>query len=160
MVGMSALNTKNPMVIILEKEFEEVRKLLMEYTRLHVRSLIVLNICNVIMCLVGLCNIPLLIVSSIFLNRYLVITLKTIHKECNLKKVGKIMFGEDITYDIYDINEADVYNSTRTLATMKGKISQSVEILRSFNKFYIIAASISLVWGLIFLIINILFVWR
>lgn len=70
------------------------------------------------------------------------------------------MFGEDITYDIYDINEADVYNSTRTLATMKGKISQSVEILRSFNKFYIIAASISLVWGLIFLIINILFVWR
>lgn len=160
MVGISALNTNNPMVIIMEKEFEEVRKLLLEYTRLHVRSLIVLNICNVIMCLVALADIPLLIVTSIFLNRYLIVTLKNIHKECNLKRVGKIMFGEDITYDIYDVNEADVYNSTRILATMKGKVSQSIEILRSFNKFYIIAASISLVWGLIYLILNILFVWR
>lgn len=159
MVGISSLNTNNPMVIIMEKEFETVRKLLIDYTRLHVRSLIVLNICNVILWTIGLCDIPLLIVSSIYLNRYLVVNLRMIHRECNLKQVGKIMFGEDASYNIYDINEVDVYNSTRELSKMEGRVSRSIETLKSFNKFYIIAASISLGWGLILLLIKI-FLWR
>jgi hypothetical protein len=146
----------NSMVIIMEKEFESVRKLLLEYTKLHVQSLIILNICNVIICLCALGNIPLLITTSILLNTFLRNTLKAIHKECNLKQVGKIMFGENGNYDIYDIKITDVYNTTRTLSSMKGKVEQSIHILRSFNKFYIITASISLVWGILVIIITML----
>lgn len=157
MVGISGLNTNNPMVTIMETEFESVRRLLMEYTKLHVRSLICLNICNVIICLSVFCNIPYLIVTEIILNRYLINMLKEIHKECNLKQIGKILFDES-PYNIYDINTSDVYNTTRQLSTMKGKVSQSVNILKSFNKYYIISASICLGWVIIMFIIKL--IWR
>ena len=153
-MGMSSLDTRNPMVIIMEKEFENVRKLLLQYTKLHVQTLIIVNICNVIFCLAMTFNIPLLIVTEIMLNMYLKNSLKTIHKECNLNQVGKIIFGEDATYNIYDINITDVYNSTRELSVMKGKITQFIDNLKYFNKLYIVMASLSVVGEILAIILR------
>lgn len=150
MVGMSSLNVNNPMVDIMEQEFELVRKLLLKYTKLHVRSLIIINICNVVLCLTGLINIPLLIVIEIMVNLFLIKTLRDIHKECNLNKVGKIYFGS--SYDVIDVNISDVYNTTRTLCKMKGKLESSIYIIEFINKMYIIAASINVVWATLFVI--------
>ena len=154
--SMSALNTLNPLVVVMEKEFEDTRKLLLQYTKLNVQSRIILNICNVILCLSMTFNIPLLIVTEILLNTFLTKSLKSIHKECNLNQVGKIVFGKGDNYDIYDVNESDVYNSTRKLSEMKGKISQAISDLKSFNKFYIEISSISLVWFIVCLIMQLL----
>lgn len=159
-MGVSSLNTRNPMVLVMEKEFENVRRLLLEYTRLHVRSLIIINICNVIFCLSMMINIPLLITTEILLNYFLNRSLRELHKECNLRQVGKIVFGEDPSYDIYDININDVYNSTRELSTMKGKLSQAIYNLRYFDKLYIIISSISLGWALIISLIGYIVSWR
>ena len=145
MVGMSSLNVNNPMVDIMEQEFEIVRKLLLKYTRLHVRSLIIINICNVLLCLTGLLDIPLLIVSEILVNTFLVKTLRDIHKECNLNQIGKIHFGS--SYDIVDVNVSDVYNTTRTLCKMKGKLESSIYIVEFINKMYMIAAIINIIWA-------------
>lgn len=155
MSGISSLNTNNPMVIILEEEFENVRRLLMKYTKLHVESLIILNICNVIFCVSVLANIPLLIVSEIFLNMFMNNTIRKLHKECNLKQVGKIAFHQE--YDIYDININDVYKSTRELACMKGKLQNAIYVLESIRRFYIIATIIALVWTILVLIISHMF---
>lgn len=160
-MGVSSLNTRNPMVLIMEKEFESVRKLLLQYTKLHVQTLIIVNICNVIFCLCMTFNVPLLIVTEIMINKYLVNSLKTIHKECNLKQVGKIVFGEDANYNIYDINVTDVYNTTRELSVMKGKTSQFINNLKFCNKLYITMASLSLVGEILaFIIRNIILTWR
>lgn len=147
MTGISALNTNNPMVTILEQEFESVRRLLMQYTKLHVQSLILINICNVIFCLSILCNIPLLIFSSIVINLFMSNTIKKIHAECNLKQVGKIAFHQD--YDIYDINIEDVYNSTRQLSCMKGKLYNIIYMLQAIDNFCVIATIIALIWIII-----------
>lgn len=155
MSGISSLNTNNPMVIILEEEFENVRRLLMKYTKLHVESLIILNICNVIFCVSVLANIPLLIVSEIFLNMFMNNTIRKLHKECNLKQVGKIAFHQE--YDIYDININDVYKSTRELACMKGKLQNAIYVLEYIRRFYIIATIIALVWTILVLIISHMF---
>jgi len=155
MSGISSLNTNNPMVIILEEEFENVRKLLMKYTKLHVESLIILNICNVIFCVSVLANIPLLIVSEIFLNMFMNNTIRKLHKECNLKQVGKIAFHQE--YNIYDVNINDVYKSTRELACMKGKLQNAVYVLEAIRKFYLIATIIALAWTILVLIISHMF---
>ena len=155
MSGISSLNTNNPMVIILEEEFENVRKLLMKYTKLHVESLIILNICNVIFCVSVLANIPLLIVSEIFLNMFMNNTIRKLHKECNLKQVGKIAFHQE--YDIYDVNINDVYKSTRELACMRGKLQNAIYALEAIRKFYLIATIIALVWTILVLIISHMF---
>lgn len=154
-MGLSSLNVNNPMVTIMEHEFEEVRGRLMTYTKLHIQSLVIINICNVVICMCIFCNIPLLITTEIILNKFMRDTIKTIHKECNLKQVGKILFNDD-NYDIYDINESDVYNTTRLLSEMKGKVDQSIKLLRYFDKFCIIFASISLVWTILTIILQLL----
>ena len=151
MIGASSLNTNNPMVIILEQEFESVRKLLVKYTRLYVQSMIIINICNVIFCLSALCNIPLLIFSEIVINMFMVKTLRKLHGECNLKQVGKIAFNQD--YDIYNVNITDVYNSTRQLSCMKGKLENIIYIISAIDKFYIIISIISLIWMIASIII-------
>lgn len=154
-MGLSSLNINNPMVTIMEHEFEEVRKRLMNYTRLHIQSLIIINICNVVICLCIFGNIPLLITSEIILNIFMKNTIENIHRECNLKQVGKILFNDD-DYDIYDINEADVYNTTRLLSEMKGKVDQSIKILKYFDRLCIIFASISLIWTMVIIILQLI----
>ena len=157
MVGLSSLNMNNPMVTVMENEFEQVRRLLLDYTKLHIKSLIILNICNVILCL-SLLNIPMLIVTEILINSYCNKTIKELHKECNLKKVGKILFGEENNYDIYDINESDVYNTTRMLSEMIGKASRNINILKAIDTLYIIMASLSLLNTIVIIVIKLL--WR
>ena len=147
MSGVSSLNTNNSMVIILEQEFENVRKLLMTYTRLHVQSLIIFNICATIFCLSVLGNIPLLVATLIFINLYMNNTLRKLHKECNLKQVGKIAFGQD--YDIYDVNISDVYYSTRELSCMKGKLQNAIYVIHILEKIFIVMAIIAVVWAIL-----------
>lgn len=152
MTGVSALNTNNPMVIILEDEFEKVRRLLMQYTKMHIETLVILNVCNIIFCISVMMNIPLLIMSEICVNLFMRDTLRKIHRECNLKQVGKIAFNQE--YDIYDVNINDVYNSTRELACMRGKLTNIIYMMNNIRKFYIISTIIALVWSIIILVIK------
>jgi hypothetical protein len=154
-MGISSLDSRNPMVVILEREFENVRKLLVEYTKLHVQAMILINVCNVIFCVSIMANIPLLIVSEICINVFMRNMLKKIHGECNLKQVGKIVFNQE--YDISNVRLEDVYNSTRELSCMKGKLYNVIYIIRTIERFCITATIITVAWSILLIILYNLF---
>lgn len=120
MIGVSSLNLDNKFVYIMEQEFRDTRHTLVLFTRKVIINMIIIAILNIISAIISfdfIEHIFLLSFSEIFIWRIL----KKTAKETNLRHVDEIVFGED--YNIYKINEEDVYNTTRTLCRMRGVIN-------------------------------------
>lgn len=129
MIGVSSLNMNNPFVLVMEKEYVATRKALVAYTRKSITVMVILSIIDII---AGIFTGNYFLYSFMLISSdiFLWITLKNTIRDTNLKKVNEIVFGED--YNIYKINEEDVYNTTRTLCTMRGNISGNNRLL-NFN---------------------------
>ncbi len=126
MVGVSSLNMNNPFVLVMEKEYVATRKALVAYTK---KSIVVMIVLSIIDILVGVLTKNYFLYGFVMLSTdiFCWITLTHTITETNLKKVNEIIFGED--YNIYKVNEEDVYNTTRTLCTMRGNVLGNSRLL-------------------------------
>lgn len=126
MIGVSSLNMNNPFVLVMEKEYVATRKALVAYTK---KSIVVMIVLSIIDILVGILTKNYFLYGFVFISTdiFCWLTLKTTITKTNLKKVNEIIFGED--YNIYKVNEEDVYNTTRSLCAMRGHVLGNSRLL-------------------------------
>ena len=154
MVGISSLNRNNPLVLIMEQEYEKTRHMLIDYTRKSVKSIIVIAILGFIASLISLIYLPSYLFLSIASIVYIYKTMKTTIQETELHRVGNILFGED--YDILKINEEDVYNSTRMLCRMQGVLQGHLKLLTAITVVNIGSMTLSVIASIIKIIFEVI----
>lgn len=154
MVGISSLNRNNPLVLIMEQEYEKTRQMLIDYTRKSVKSIIVITIIGFISSLISFIYLPSYLFLSIASIVYIYKTMKTTIQETELHRVGNILFGED--YDILKINEEDVYNSTRMLCRMQGVLQGHLKLLSVITVVSIGSMTLSIIASIIKIIFEVI----
>ena len=154
MVGISSLNRNNPLVLIMEQEYEKTRQMLIDYTRKSVKSIIVITIIGFISSLISFIYLPSYLFLSIASIVYIYKTMKTTIQETELHRVGNILFGED--YDILKINEEDVYNSTRMLCRMQGVLQGHLKLLTVITVVSIGSMTLSIIASIIKIIFEVI----
>ena len=154
MVGISSLNRNNPLVLIMEQEYEKTRQMLIDYTRKSVKSIIVIAILGFISSLISFIYLPSYLFLSIASIVYIYKTMKTTIQETELHRVGNILFGED--YDILKINEEDVYNSTRMLCRMQGVLQGHLKLLTAITVVNIGSMTLSIIASIIKIIFEVI----
>ena len=154
MVGISSLNRNNPLVLIMEQEYEKTRQMLIDYTRKSVKSIIVIAIIGFISSLISFIYLPSYLFLSIASIVYIYKTMKTTIQETELHRVGNILFGED--YDILKINEEDVYNSTRMLCRMQGVLQGHLKLLSVITVVSIGSMTLSIIASIIKIIFEVI----
>ena len=154
MVGISSLNRNNPLVLIMEQEYEKTRQMLIDYTRKSVKSIIVIAIIGFISSLISFIYLPSYLFLSIASIVYIYKTMKTTIQETELHRVGNILFGED--YDILKINEEDVYNSTRMLCRMQGVLQGHLKLLTAITVVNIGSMTLSIIASIIKIIFEVI----
>ena len=154
MVGISSLNRNNPLVLIMEQEYEKTRQMLIDYTRKSVKSIILITIIGFISSLISFIYLPSYLFLSIASIVYIYKTMKTTIQETELHRVGNILFGED--YDILKINEEDVYNSTRMLCRMQGVLQGHLKLLTVITVVSIGSMTLSIIASIIKIIFEVI----
>ena len=154
MVGISSLNRNNPLVLIMEQEYEKTRQMLIDYTRKSVKSIILITIIGFISSLISFIYLPSYLFLSIASIVYIYKTMKTTIQETELHRVGNILFGED--YDILKINEEDVYNSTRMLCRMQGVLQGHLKLLTVITVVSIGSMALSIITSVIKIIFEVI----
>ena len=154
MVGISSLNRNNPLVLIMEQEYEKTRQMLIDYTRKSVKSIILITIIGFISSLISFIYLPSYLFLSIASIVYIYKTMKTTIQETELHRVGNILFGED--YDILKINEEDVYNSTRMLCRMQGVLQGHLKLLNVITVVSIGSMALSIIASVIKIIFEVI----
>ena len=154
MVGISSLNRNNPLVLIMEQEYEKTRQMLIDYTRKSVKSIILITIIGFISSLISFIYLPSYLFLSIASIVYIYKTMKTTIQETELHRVGNILFGED--YDILKINEEDVYNSTRMLCRMQGVLQGHLKLLSVITVVSIGSMTLSIIASIIKIIFEVI----
>lgn len=126
MVGISSLNLNNPFVMIMEKEYRSTRTALVKFTR---KTIVMIFLFTIIDIILGILSKSIILMGLVLISFdcFTLITLSKTIKNTNLRKVDEIVFGEE--YNILAINESDVYNTTRTLCEMRGKIEGRNDML-------------------------------
>lgn len=119
MVGVSSLNLGNPYVMIMEQEHAATRKDLRKYIKRTIKASVVILILAVIATIIDKQYYLIPVIASSSIGTIIGFMMNTI-RVTNLRRVGEIVFGEP--YNIYAVNEADVYNTTRSICRMHGVI--------------------------------------
>ena len=139
-----------PMVMIMEKEHSESKILLANLFRKIIKSSIFISLigiaCTVVLkeWIIGSVHVIFTIGSTFFICRYLM-------KNIDLTRVGIIEF-KSLNTGI-NINEEDVYNTTRSICEIKGmlnSISKSIDFFIIYSSILLMGLTINYIFNLIF----------
>lgn len=136
-VGQSGLNTNNKLVFIMEYAYTETRNSIVEFTKYAVLRMYIIGICALILTVVSivfsfmniLCTIgiPILIaidiISIVDINKLI----KRTYHETEINAPNKILFGKE--YNILEVNEKDVLDTTMILNRGLGLIQSRKEVI-------------------------------
>ena len=131
--GKSGLNTNNKFVFLMENKYAESRRELFNFVKSGIVKLGISCLLSLIMLIVIIfinddnlgCILSLILFELITNFRISYNITKTI-KEADINKTNKILFGQE--YNIYEVNETDVLDTTLQLNTISGLIKGRNEI--------------------------------
>ena len=136
-VGQSGLNTNNKFVFIMEEAYVTVRQLLVELLKFSVLKMYTIGIIGLVVVLIGawlsfisisnIYPIPAILIPTIINIIYINKLTKQTYRDTEVKAPNRILFGKE--YNIYEINEKDVFDTIMILHEGLGLIKARRELI-------------------------------
>lgn len=136
-VGQSGLNTNNKFVFIMEEVYVSTRQKLVDMMRFTVFRMFTIGILGILSIVIGivlsfadiktLYALPIVTICGAADMLYIYKITKKTYRETEVKAPNRILFGKE--YNIYEVNEKDVFDTIMLLHEGNGLIKARQELI-------------------------------